>query len=61
MLWFCSKLFYLAAIAMSVSAFQACKLTEYICVALQIDSVAEEVERCKSMDDMVSAYTTAII
>ena len=51
MLWFCSKLFYLAAIAMSVSTFQACKLTEYICVALQIDSVAEEVERCKSMDD----------
>ena len=61
MLWFCSKLFYLAAIAISVSNFQACNLTEYIYLALQIDSVAEEVERCKSMDDMVSAYTPAII
>jgi hypothetical protein len=30
-------------------------------VALQIDSVAEEVERCKSTDDMVSSYRLAIV
>jgi hypothetical protein len=33
----------------------------HICVALQIDSVAEEVERCKSTDDMVSVYIGYLI